>query len=194
LSEAAVDEAFEEFSDSGSLSMRKIGQALNVSAASLYHHFESKQHLLDAVADRGFTVFEKRLRSIEVGAGKPGEIQSRRAEAVIRHILIEYRRFASDHPHLFGLMFVTRREGARRFPRDFAAHRSAVFNLLWNAVEACVTRSESEDTRDHALHLAHDLWALTHGQILLWRAGRFEDEKTFQRVLDRSIERFLATL
>lgn len=34
------------------LSMRRLGQALRVEAMSLYHHFPSKNHLLDALLDR----------------------------------------------------------------------------------------------------------------------------------------------
>lgn len=179
----AVDVAFDHYRETGDVSMRKVGVALDVTAPALYHHFAGKGELLNAVAERAFAVFEKRLRSIE----------SREPRKVIHGILDEYRAFAFDQPHLFGLMFVALRPGARRFPRDFAEHRSAVFNLLWKAVEES-SASSPDGHSDDALYVAHDLWALTHGQILLWRAGRFEDEPTFRRVLDRSIERFLSTL
>jgi hypothetical protein len=80
---------------------------------------------------------------------------------------------------------------ARKFPADFAAHRSAVFNLLWKAVSDCM---EDDADPDESLHLAHDVWVLTHGHILLWRAGRFSNESLFHEVLDRSIDRFIDTL
>lgn len=163
--------------------MRQVAGSLGVSAPALYHHFANKQELVDAVAERAFSMFEMRLR----------EIEARDPRRVIHSILREYRTFAVEHPALFGLMFVAPRPSARRFPRDFAAHRSAVFNLLWTAVEESVSVS-ADGSSDEALYLAHDLWALTHGQILLWRAGRFEDEETFNRVLERSIERFISTL
>lgn len=183
IPELAVQNAYEQFEATGTVSMRKLGASLDVSAAALYHHFANKQELLNAVADRAFGVFEKRLRSIE----------AREPHKVIHAILGEYRQFATDHRNLFGLMFLAPRPSARQFPRDFAAHRSAVFNLLWKAVEECVADS-ADGTSGEALYLAHDLWALTHGQILLWRAGRFEDDQTFERNLHTSIERFISTL
>ena len=179
----AITVATEQLEATGDISMRAVGAALDISGAALYHHFAGKQALLDAVSDRAFAGFEKKLRSID----------AREPERIIHAILREYRRFATEHPHLFGLMFVTRGRAARKFPRDFAAHRSAVFNLLWKAVEECMSDS-ADGTPDDALYIAHDLWALTHGQILLWRAGRFEDERAFEEVVERSIDRFVSTL
>ncbi len=181
--DGAISVATQQFEATGDISMRTAGAALDISAPALYHHFASKQALLDAVAERAFATFEKRLRSIH----------AREPVTIINGILREYRCFATEHPHLFGLMFVTPRQTARKFPRDFAAHRSAVFNLLWKAVEECMSDT-ADGTPDDALHIAHDLWALTHGQIVLWRAGRFEDERTLNEVAERSITRFVSTL
>jgi AcrR family transcriptional regulator len=163
------------------VSMRKVGDAVGVTATALYYHFKNKQALLDAVADRGFAKFDSRLRSVDTTD----------SGGIIRGVLLGYRQFAQDHPNLFRLMFVEPRPVARKFPGDFAAHRSAVFNLLWKAVSDCM---EEDADQDESLHLAHDIWALTHGHILLWRAGRFSNQSSFHDVLDRSIDRFIDTL
>lgn len=172
---------YRQFQDTGDVSMRKVGDAVGVTATALYYHFRNKQALLDAIADRGFANFEARLRSVDTQ--DPG--------GIIRGVLSGYRQFAQDHPNLFRLMFIEPRPVARKFPGDFAAHRSAVFNLLWKAVSDCM---EDDADPDESLHLAHDVWALTHGHILLWRAGRFSTEALFHEVLDRSIDRFIDTL
>ncbi|HEX2723554.1 MAG TPA: TetR/AcrR family transcriptional regulator [Gemmatimonadaceae bacterium] len=183
LPERAIAVAYDEFAAAGDISMRNIGSTLAVTAAALYHHFESKQALLDAVAERAFGVFDKRLRAVD----------THDPLRTIRGILGEYRRFAIENPHLFALMFVHPRTTARRFPRDFASHRSAVFNLLWRAVDDLMPDA-ADGTPTDSLFAAHDLWALAHGQIVLWRAGRFENDRTFEDVFDRSIARFVATL
>jgi len=181
--EKALDAAFGEFSRTGDISMRKVGDAAGVTAAALYYHFASKRKFLDAIGDRGFGMFEARLRPVR--GGDP--------LVVIHGVLDGYRQFAADQPNLFGLMFVEPRPSARKFPSDFGAHRSAVFNLLWKAVGECMEEPADGDHSD-SLYLAHGLWALTHGHILLWRAGRFSDEQTFREVLSGSIDRFLDSL
>jgi AcrR family transcriptional regulator len=178
--ENIVAAAFQQFNETGDLSMRKVGDAVGVTATALYHHFKNKQELLDAVADRGFGIFDKRVRS--VSTTDPA--------GIIRGVLEGYREFATDYANLFGLMFVEPRPVARKFPVDFAAHRSAVFNLLWKAVADCMEDGAGSDP-DESLHLAHDIWALTHGHILLWRAGRFSNEPAFREVLGRSIDTFI---
>ena len=184
--ERIIDAASRQFGDAGDISMRNVADDVGLTATALYHHFRGKRELLDAVADRGFGLFESRLRS-------PGETDPQR---IIHGILGQYKQFAADHPALFGLMFVEPRRSARKFPVDFAAHRLAVFNSLWKAVAECMQDGSdgSQIDPDESLHLAHDIWALTHGQILLWRAGRFVDDATFREVLTRSIDAFIDTL
>lgn len=183
IRELATAAAYEQFESAGTISMRKVGASLEVSGAALYHHFANRQALLDAVAERAFSTFETRLRGTDPKS--PAKI--------IHAVLAEYSRFAADHPHLFRLMFVEPGHAARRFPRDFAAHRSAVFNTLWKAVQD-LTADNPDGTSDDALYLAHDLWAMAHGHILLWRAGRFESDRAYEESRQRSIDHFISTL
>jgi AcrR family transcriptional regulator len=176
-----IDAAYSQFERTGDVSMRKVGDSVGVTATALYHHFKDKKELLDAIAERGFSRFDSRLRSV----------RSAEPAGIVREILEGYRQFAADHPSLFGLMFVEPRPVARKFPYDFARHRLALFNLLWKAVADCM---EDGADAEESLYLAHDVWAMTHGHILLWRAGRFSDETSFRDVLGQSIDRFIDTL
>src|SRR6476469_1776639 len=166
--------ASRQFEETGDVSMRKVGDAVGVTATALYYHFKNKQDLLDAIADRGFANFEARLRSVD----------TRDRGGIIRGVLLRYTQFAQDHPNLFRLMFVEPRPVARKFPADFAAHRSPVFNLLWRAVAEWMAGTEEPEgfegqeraptpESDESLHVAHDVWALAHGLIVLSQAGRF---------------------
>lgn len=181
----AVEAAFAICREEGTeaVSMRKVGRAISVSGPALYHHFEDKQDLLAAVADHGFQLFEARLRAIKV------RDPARRIQAIVH----EYRTFAADHRRLFNLMFVEPRPGARRFPTDFAAGESTVFDLLKTAIdELRVSRRHSSGPS--SLELAQNLWALVHGQTMLWLADRFDDDASFRRILDRSIHRSIRAI
>jgi AcrR family transcriptional regulator len=161
--------------------MRKVAHALRVSAPALYHHFAGKDEFLSAIADHGFLVFEERLQAIQVKAPR------RRIHA----ILDAYRAFAAEHHRLFALMFVEPRASARRFPDDFAAGHSPVFNRLREAVEEWRPKTAGAATHS-SLAIAHDLWALAHGQIMLWLAGRFADDRAFRGELTDSLDRYLS--
>ena len=82
-----------------SLSMRSLGKRLGVEAMALYHHFPSKGHLLDAIAER--LLFELVLP----GTGSPVER--------IRTGLRNYRALAIAHPRAFVLL-TTRRYSTPR--------------------------------------------------------------------------------
>ena len=77
------------------LSMRKVGQRLACEAMSLYHHFPSKQHLLDAMVDHA-------LASI------PAAPRQMPALARVRHAVQAYRAMANRFPSLYPLIAVHR--------------------------------------------------------------------------------------
>ncbi len=76
-------------------SMRRLGQALGCEAMSLYHHFPSKAHVLDALVDRvlaGIPIPERRL--------SPGARLWRLAHA--------WRAMARQHPKLYAFIALHR--------------------------------------------------------------------------------------
>jgi len=79
-------------------STRKLGQRLGCEAMSIYHHFPSKQHLLDALVARA-------IASVEVP--EPGADASD-AEARIRRAMHSYRAMARRWPALYQLVAVHR--------------------------------------------------------------------------------------
>ncbi|HJV61582.1 MAG TPA: TetR/AcrR family transcriptional regulator [Albitalea sp.] len=92
-----VEAALALVADEGlvAFSMRKLGQRLGCEAMSLYHHFPSKQHLLDALVDHA-------IRSIEVPEPGPDALER------LRRSLYSYRAMARRWPALFPLLAVHR--------------------------------------------------------------------------------------
>ncbi len=166
------------------LSMRQVAAKVDVSATALYRHFDGKVELIQAIADRGFAMFARDLRRPPV---------RRRPLRRVFEILDRYRGFAFRQPELFRLMFSAPRRGLRRFPADFAAHRSPVFDDLRDSVER--GQRIGEITGGSSLEISLDLWAHGHGLIALHAAGRFtEDPRAFAALYRRSLRRFLRGL
>jgi len=76
-------------------STRKLGSRLHVEAMSIYHHFPSKQHLLDALVEHA-------IGTVEVP--EPGPHPQER----LRRCLYSYRAMAQRFPALFPLIAVHR--------------------------------------------------------------------------------------
>jgi AcrR family transcriptional regulator len=76
-------------------STRKLGERLGCEAMSIYHHFPSKQHLLDALVEHA-------IASVEVPEPGPD------GEARLRRTLESYRAMAHRWPALFPLVALHR--------------------------------------------------------------------------------------
>jgi AcrR family transcriptional regulator len=92
-----VDASLRLVEDEGlaGFSTRKLGERLGVEAMSIYHHFPSKQHLLDALVAHA-------IATVEVPEPGPD------APARLRHALQSYRAMARRWPALFPLVAVHR--------------------------------------------------------------------------------------
>jgi AcrR family transcriptional regulator len=116
LDREAIERAALELIDRdglGELSMRRLGQKLGVEAMSLYHHFPSKAHLLDALLERLVTTLEP----------IPEHLPWREQMRFGAHA---YRGLATKHPK-FAPFMITHRMNTRatlawleRFVRIFA--------------------------------------------------------------------------
>jgi len=76
-------------------STRKLGERLGCEAMSIYHHFPSKQHLLDALVEHA-------IATVEVPEPGPD------GEARLRRTLESYRAMARRWPKLFPLVALHR--------------------------------------------------------------------------------------
>jgi AcrR family transcriptional regulator len=165
-------------------SMRNVAREVGITATALYRHFGGKDELIEAIAERGFGMFARDLKRLS---------SARRAPDRVLELFDEYRSFASRHPALFRLMFSAPRARLRRFPRDFAAHRSGVFDVLRKAVDD--GQAAGIFRRDDSLEVSFDLWAHAHGLLTLYQAGRFEQKpRVFAALYRRSLKRFLRGL
>lgn len=185
-SDAILAAAYQVYVDEGmeAVSMRRVAAEVGVTAPALYKHYQGKDALVEAIAELGFARFERTL---------PTGTEARRPRARIRRVLEAYCAFAMAEPHLFEIMFVSPRARLRRYPADFAARRSGSFNLLRAAVDAGMERELLAP--DDSLEVTLDLWALAHGFVGLYRAGRFgNDENAMRAAFRKALKRLLRGL
>ena len=161
--------------------MRRVAEAVGITAMAIYRHYPDRAALLNALADEGFEELAAELAGRRFSGGIDERL-AKMAEIYLEHAL--------ENPRLFELMFLKPREGARRYPRDFKAGRSPTANLMAEVVREGM---ESGDFRkDDAWEIVFEMGALSHGLIMLYLGGRMGvSPARFRALYRRSFRRYI---
>lgn len=163
------------------VSMRKVAEKVGVTAMAIYRHFPDHKALLNALADQGFAELAAVMLTLELSGGGMERL-TMTADAFIDHALA--------NPRLFELMFLTPREGARQYPRDFKAGLSPTANLFAQAVEQGIRAGQFRDA--DPWEITFETGALLQGLIMLYLGGRFEaGPDDFRLFCRRALRRYI---
>jgi AcrR family transcriptional regulator len=156
------------------VSMRNIAAELGVSATAIYRHYQNKEAVMAAVVEQGFALLLDYL--------------TRDGEPDVIAFMMRFLDFALDEPRLYDVMFLRARRDLRRYPEDFAAHKSPAFDALRQAVEKKMR--EGKLRRDDAIETTLTIWSHAHGLISMYTLGRFgDDAAAFRLIYRRAIRR-----
>ncbi|HEY4354636.1 MAG TPA: TetR/AcrR family transcriptional regulator [Acidobacteriaceae bacterium] len=163
------------------VTMRKVAAGVGITPMAVYRHFADRDALLTALADEGFAELAGRVALV-----KPtGKLATR-----LTHFLDINLDFALEKPRLFELMFLSRREGSRKFPTDFKAGKSPTASPMADLVQ------EGMET---GYFRPNDVWeivfetgALLQGLVMLYLGGRVDMSETqFRAFCHRSLQRYM---
>lgn len=135
------------------VSMRRVAQALDVRASSLYHHFADKSALLGAVAEKGLAHLATELKQARVGAESDAYQQ-------LRALGMAYREWVLLHPRLYLLLFGS---------PPVEEHPSPIGRAVSAPMLAVVTQLVGEQ---RAIAATQATWAFVHGFVMLELAGQ----------------------
>jgi AcrR family transcriptional regulator len=163
------------------VTMRRIADAVGITAMAIYRHYPDRAAVLNALADQGFA---------ELAAALGSRRSPRKFEARLFRMADIYIDHALAHPRLFELMFLAPREGARRFPRDFKAGRSPTANVTVAMIEDGMASGVLRD--DDPWEVAFELGALLDGLLMLYLGGRVDTSAArFRAMCKRALRRYL---
>jgi AcrR family transcriptional regulator len=166
------------------VTMRRVASAVGITPMAIYRHYADRSALLNALAEAGFRELATRLTEARA-SGSTEERLGRMAEIYLDHAL--------ENPQLFELMFLERRAGARRFPRDFKKGHSPTANLLEQIVREGMEHRELR--KDDPWEITFEMGALSHGLIMLYLGGRLSPSAArFRAFYRRSFRRYLRGL
>ena len=153
-------------------SMRKLAERVGVTATAIYRHFESKEALIAAVCNQGFSLFAAYLwRALEEKAPLARLTRTR----------AEYARFALEHEHFYRTIFMASwpASGWERMPQLNRERAQGTFQFLVDRVREC--QDAGALTAGNPRSLAVQIWAHGHGLCSLRLAGQLGelDETAF---------------
>jgi AcrR family transcriptional regulator len=164
------------------VSMRRIAKAVGITPMAIYHYFPNREQLLRKITDREF---EKLAEYMDARKSETPTTESRLLGAMDYYI-----DYAFKHPRVFDYVFSEHRKDARRFPDDFHGGRSPTMNRVADTVAD--TMNSGEIRQDDLWEVAMEFWALAHGYVALYRAGRFAlSEKEFRALCRRAVGRLI---
>jgi AcrR family transcriptional regulator len=152
------------------VTMRRVAAAVGITAMAVYRHYPDRKGLLNALADEGFGELAEKLAAARpAGSVRRARSRSTVGERLTRVLDVNLR-FAFENPRLFELMFLTPREGARQYPRDFAAGKSPTANLMAELVEEAMASGYFR--KDDVWAIVFETGALLQGLMMLYLGGR----------------------
>jgi AcrR family transcriptional regulator len=163
------------------VSMRRVAEAVGITPMAIYHHFPNREALLNSITDHEFAKFLGYIQR---------RIVSGSHERRLISVMEAYIDYALDRPRIFDYVFSQSRPTARRYPEDFRQRRSPTLNPLADQIADAMASGWMK--KDDIWEVALELWAVTHGYVALYRAGRFSlDEKKFRALVRRALRRVI---
>lgn len=162
------------------VTMRRVAEAVGITAMAIYRHYPDREALLKALADEGFEELAANLKDKRFSGGLETRL-AKMADLYLDHAL--------ENPRLFELMFLTKRQGARQYPADFKARRSPTATLMADVIAAGMQQGEFK--RDDHWEITFEMGALSHGLIMLYLGGRMAvTPAQFRALYKRSFRRY----
>lgn len=165
-------------------SMRKVARQADLSATAIYRHFDSKEALLLAVTEEGFTLFARCL-----WRGLEGQSALDR----LRLTGSGYLQFALEQTPYYRIIFMSplHELGFDATPGALQRKSSPTFQFLVDRVRECIDAGDFVD--DDPGELAATIWAQSHGLVALYLTGKLapeiDSEADFTELFQRATAR-----
>ncbi|MGO9242727.1 MAG: TetR/AcrR family transcriptional regulator [Bryobacteraceae bacterium] len=181
ISEAALDLLEKEGPDA--VTMRRVASSAGITPMAIYYHFSNRDALLNSLTEREFLKLKETIETT-------GWRQLAAPFDRLVRMMEGYFLYALAHPRVYDYVFSKPRQQARRFPEDFRARRSPTLTPIADCVAEAMGCGALK--QDDVWEVALQLWAIAHGYVALYRAGRFTlSERGFLELCGRSVSRLL---
>ncbi len=140
-------------------SMRKIAEAVGITAPALYRHYQNKAEIFIEIMMHCFREFTQYLSQ---------GLKKRTPRTRLQAIGEQYAQFVIDHPREYRMMFLT------EWGEDLAPLHQEGQDETWQSYQFLVDRvAEMQQTNEltdklDSEQIAHAIWSVVHGQAALY--------------------------
>ncbi|MEU0567766.1 TetR/AcrR family transcriptional regulator [Nonomuraea sp. NPDC005983] len=162
------------------VSMRRVGEAVGITAMAIYRHYPNREALLRAVADTCARELAGRWQQRPVTGGLIERIDA---------MLDDFLDFALGSPHLYTFLMMDPWARAKRFPDDFHADEGpfgALVKLVEEGMQVGLLRE------DDPLEVTLTVTSAAQGLVLYYLGGRVAmKESDFRELCHRTVRRIV---
>lgn len=163
------------------MSMRRIAKRANVTATSIYLHFENKDDLL-------LTLIEESIKQLKQAL--QGTVNKEYALMDQLRILAEtYVNYALDHPQEYEIIFMVRPEEMPKYPRDKFRDVRSAYELIADIIRE--NDQEAYIEVEDSLISAYTFWAQLHGIVSVILSKRLDTRIPQSIFIDQSIDHII---
>lgn len=165
----------------GKLSMRNIAKRANVTATSIYLHFDNKDDLLLTLIEESIKHLKEEL-VCEIDSSKE-LIQQ------LEDLARVYIQFALEHPQEYEIIYMVRPEEMPRYPKEKFEQIRSAYELLAEIIENGQNQ-ELIDVENPKIS-AYTLWAQLHGIVSVILSKRLDTRIPREEFIDQAIEHII---
>jgi len=163
------------------MSMRRIAGRANVTATSIYLHFENKDDLLLTLIEESIRKLKQALLDVvdkEFGLVDQLEVLAK-----------TYINYALDHPQEYEIIYMVRPEEMPKYPKDKFRDVRSAYELIADII------SESEHKEyievEDSLISAYTFWAQLHGVVSVILNRRLDTRIPQSKFIDQAIDHII---
>ena len=176
VKQAILEKALKLITDEGynKLSMRKIASKLNITAATIYNYFKSKEEINLWIRIRGFEIMDSMLSK--------AYSEKRSLESNVRELIRAYVDFGTKYDEYYDIIFNLRTPKVTDYigteyeeiamTRLRVAGRKCFGHFLQLVDRVCSKKGRSSD--QYVLYKTMQLWSDVHGLVTLYNSNQIQ--------------------
>ncbi|WP_138430408.1 TetR/AcrR family transcriptional regulator [Fodinibius saliphilus] len=170
-----VDKGYRNFS------LRKIAGEIDVSATSIYLHFENKDDLVHTLMGKAISRLNRQLEQKVAEADNP----IAKLEALAR----EYVEFALAHPREYQVIYLISSDEMTRYPKEKFRKARKGYEIVTDVLKQGVESGLISESRPRLA--AYTFWAQLHGVMSVVLSKRLDNRINQEEFIEEAIDHII---